>query len=68
MPSVGGFRQTYNGRNNPLGVGKTMTQKQKLAMGWALAGIGIAAVLALAYSAYLSPAMVLRLADLNLCF
>jgi len=45
-----------------------MTQKQKLAMGRVLAGIGVTGVLALAYSAYLSPAMVLGLADLNLCF
>ena len=45
-----------------------MTNKQKLMVGKGLAGIGIATVLALAYSAYLSPAMVLGLADLSLCF
>lgn len=45
-----------------------MTQKQKMTVVQGLAGIGIATVLALAYSAYLSPTMILSLADLNLCF
>jgi len=55
-------------KNDPGSDGKAMMQKQKVMLGKGLAGIGIAAVLAFAYSAYLSPAMVQRLADLILCF
>jgi hypothetical protein len=68
MPAVDGIRQTYNGENDPGSGGKAMMQKQKVMLGKGLAGIGIAAILAFAYSAYLSPAMVQRLADLILCF
>ena len=45
-----------------------MTRRQKRRMTTGVAGIGIAFALALAYSAYLSPTMVIALADLKLCF
>jgi len=69
MPAVVRVRPPYNAGVTQSSDGPAaMTQKQKLMMGRALALSGLAAVLAFAYSAYLSPAMVLGLADLNLCF